>query len=150
MDELLLLLHGLMKVALCAGILVLVATAPSLAAGSVQANPGEADPLPPHSWTALHITEDLAFPWATSFQSDHAGHASPLGMDPDMLLETDHYEFDDSSRGASRRLFGDDDPGTDWADDQSLINTDGTPMNGDFDLHGNAFGVSTCDHDLWD
>ena len=65
-----------------------------------------------------------------------------------MLLETDHYEFDDSSRGASRRLFGDDDSGTDWADDQSLINTDGTPMNRDFDLHGNAFGVSSCDHDL--
>ena len=150
MNELLFLLDGLMKVALCAGLLVLVATAPSRAAGSVQVDQAPADPLPPHSWTALHITEDLAFPWATSSQADHAGHASRLGMDQDAVLEVDHYEFDEPSRGASSRLFGDDDSGTDWAEDQSLINTDGTPMNGDFDLHGNAFGVSTSDHDFGD
>ena len=138
-----------MKVALCAGILVLVATAPSLAAGSVRPDQAPADPMPPHSWTELHISEDLAFPWATSFQAGQAGHASPLGMDPDAVLEVDHYEFDDSSQRSSR-LFGIDDSGIDWAEDQPLINTDGTPMNGDLDLHGNAFGVSTCDHDLWD
>lgn len=150
MDELLLLLHGLLKVALCVGILVLVATAPSLAAGRVQPDQTPADPLTPHTWTALHISDDLALPWATGFQSDHAGHPSSLGMDHDAVLETDLYEFDDSCRGAAGRLFGNDDSGIDWADDQPLINLDGTPMNGDMDLHGNTFGVSSCDHDLWD
>lgn len=150
MDELLLLLHGLMKVALCAGILVLVATAPSRAAGSGQADQAPADPRPPQNWTALHITEDLAFPWAAGFPSDHAAHASPLSIDHGAVLEVDHYEFDDSSRGASSRLFGNDDSGIEWAEDEPLINLDGTPMNGDMDLHGNAFGISGCDHDLWD
>ncbi len=150
MDELLFLLHGLMKVALCAGVLVLVATAPSLSAASAHTDQAPADSLPLQSWTELHITDDLAIPWATGFHSDNAAHASPLDMDHDAVLEIDLYEFDDSCRGATGRLFGNDDSGTDWADDQSLINTDGTPMNGDFDLHGNAFGVSTCDHDLWD
>ena len=150
MDELLFLLHGLMKVALCAGVLVLVATAPSLSAASAHTDQAPVDSLPLQGWTGLHITDDLALPWATGFHSDNAGHASPLGMDHDSVLEVDQYEFDDCSRGASSRLFGTDDSGIEWAEDQPLINTDGTPMNGDLDLQGNAFGVSTCDHDLWD
>ncbi len=153
MNELLLLLDGLMKVTLCAGLLVLVATAPSRGSKGMHtadARKPESE-LPPQQWSLLPVGVGLARPWVASSSLDlEAGDVSPLGRDPAAIREVEAHEFDDAARRCTDRLFGGDDLRTDWDDDQPLINLDGTPMNGDMDLHGNAFGVSSCDHDLWD
>ena len=106
MDELLLFFDGLMKLALVAAIMVLVATAPS------------AKPAP------------LA-------QRLRSGHDESRRQSLD----------DDFGRRQS-----DDDLDACWRDSgfEPTVNIDGTPMCGDVDVRGNAFGVTdwSSDHGM--
>ena len=108
MDELLLFLHGLMKLALVVGLMVLVATAPS------------ASPAP---------------------------HARRLSSG---YNERRGQRFDDEDDFGRRRSSAD--LASSWAQSnfEPYVNVDGTPMCGDVDTNGNAFGVTewSSGHDM--
>ena len=107
MDDLLLLFHGLMKLALVVGLMVLVATAPS-------SKP------------------------ATLARRLSSGHNDGRGQ-----RFNDEDDFGRHRSGADLE--------TNWAqsDFEPYVNVDGTPMCGDVDINGNAFGVTEwlCGHD---
>lgn len=110
MGDLLLLVHGLMKLALVIGLIVLVGTAPSVGAATGDQSSG------------FTSERDIA--------------------NGDKKMEIDH----DAPSQARTRLDG----WTNWADSEDsspAFNLDGTPMNGDFDIHGHAYGDCGCDFD---
>lgn len=110
MGDLLLLMHGLMKLALVIGLIVLVATAPSVEAATGDQSSG------------LRSERGVAN-GATQTEMDH-----------------------DAPSRARTRLDG----WTNWVDSEDsspFFNLDGTPMNGDFDIHGHAYGDCGCDFD---
>ena len=143
MTDLLLLIDGFMKIALVVGVMVLVATAPSgasaNAAGHWHEGAGFAGMV---GVSAAHrddggsmshaFEEDDTLAWhsaldhssfiaagAHDHEADHWRHSSDHGSHRSSLMETDHS-----------------------------FNADGTPMcGGDFDIHGNAYGVTDCHFD---
>ena len=65
--------------------------------------------------------DDFAVTETRQREADHWRHDSDHESHRSMLIETDPFEHS--------------------------FNTDGTPMCGDFDLHGNAYGVTDCHFD---
>lgn len=146
MDDLLLLIDSLMKVALVVGVMVLVATAPS---GASAAGHG-------HESTRLagmvgvssaHRHDGGSMSYAFEDGDAVAGHSA---MDHTSLIgtgghvhEADHWRHD-SDHESHRSTLMETDPF------EHSFNTDGTPMYGDFDAHGNTYGVTDwhCD-DSW-
>lgn len=141
MDDPLLLIHGLMKIALLIGIMVLVATAPSgalaaghglqgsLLAGVVGTSAGQLDDSGSRSYafdddpfagrSALEQTSLIA--GTRDHEADYGRHDGEYESHGSSLMETDPFDHS--------------------------FNTDGTPMCGDFDIHGNAYGVTDCHFD---
>ena len=141
MDDLLLLIDGLMKVALVVGIMVLVATAPSGASAAGHGHEG--------TWFApsAHRHDGGLMSYAFEDDDTFAGHSA---MDHASFIgtgghvhEADHWRHD-SDHESHRSTLMETDPF------EHSFNTDGTPMYGDFDAHGNTYGVTDWhSNDSW-
>jgi len=150
MNDLLLLIYGLMKISLVIGVMVLVATSGRssaagavvpqgslLFAGLVGTSTASRHARTAESATAHHFDED----WFTQ-KGTAMRHISRLDTD-----ESDtHSPWPDQVSHARE----------DWSIDsdsdrfEPLFNIDGTMMLGDFDANGNMYGVTDSHFDSWD
>ncbi len=147
----LLLIHGLMKLALLVGVMVLVATWPgrSSAAGTVVRHgsllfAGLVGALTANRY--VHIAESAS---AHDFDDD-AFAETGAAMKRLSLLGADEQETDFPWPDPVSRTHKDR-----WMDSDStrfepLSNIDGTMMLGDFDANGNMYGVTDSHFDSWD
>ena len=149
MADLLLLIDGFMKIALVVGVMVLVATAPS-GASATAAGDGYEDARFAGlvGATAAHRDDGGSMRYAIKDDDNLAGHSA---LDQTNVMSTgahDHeadYWRHDSDHESNRSTLIETDPF------EHSFNIDGTPMcGGDFDVHGNAYGVTDwhCD-DSW-
>ena len=148
MTDLLLLIDGFMKIALVVGVMVLVATAPS-GASAAAAGDGYEDARFAGlvGSSAAHSDDGGSMRYAIKDDDNLAGHSA---LDQTNVMSTgahDHeadYWRHDSDHESNRSMLIETDPF------EHSFNTDGTPMCSDFDLHGNAYGVTDwhCD-DSW-
>jgi hypothetical protein len=140
MDDLLLLIHGLMKIALLTGIMVLVATAPSRAAAA--AGHG----LPGSLFTGLVGASAAVHRNSGSMTDSFADSEPAFNIDGTVMLGA--FDMNGNAYGftQSHDNFIDDgstDHATFEADPfEHTVNIDGTPMCGDIDIHGNFYGVT--------
>lgn len=147
MDDLLLLIDGLMKIALLVGIMVLVATAPSRAAAPSRGLQGALF-VGLVGASAAHRDAGGSMSYAFEDDGTFAGHSA---MDHTSFIgtgghvhEVDHWRHDSDHESHRSTLMETD------AFEHSF-NTDGAPMcSSDFDIHGNTYGVTDwhCD-DSW-
>ena len=148
MDDLLLLIHGLMKIALLTGIMVLVATAPSRAAAA--AGHG----LPGSLFTGLVGASAAVHRNSGSMTDSFADSEPAFNIDGTVMLGA--FDMNGNAYGftQSHDNFIDDgstDHATFEADPfEHTVNIDGTPMCGDIDIHGNFYGVTDWHTDSWD
>jgi hypothetical protein len=149
MGDLLLFIHGVMKICLVVGVMVLVATWPArsnAAKGAVGAG-GQlfTSLLPPsaakHYARAAHGQgRELDFDWLAS---------TDTAIEPINLLGSDapdaNYQWSDPP------IIGNEDR---WESDsdtfEPAFNIDGTMMMGAFDTNGNMYGVTDDHSDSWD
>lgn len=133
MVDLLLLIHGLMKVALVVGVMLLVATAPTSAA--------VADRTVDHPPSAQSISSSLA-----GGMSDDTGAVHLPAFDQAWHLEAGRAEPDqDHWRNESARVSATDDDHF----PRHTMNVDGTPMFGNIDINGNSWGITESHFDDW-
>lgn len=150
MNDLLLLIDGLMKLALVVGVMVLVATAPSgasaAAAGHGHGHEGARSGLV--GTAAAHRDDSASMRYAFENDDNFAGHSA---LDQTNVMSTgahgheaDHWRHD-SDHESHRSSLIEADPFA------HSFNTDGTPMFGsDFDIHGNSYGVTDWhSNDSW-
>ena len=143
MADLLLLIDGLMKIALVVGVMVLVATAPSgasaTAAGHVHYRPdGARSGLV--GAAAGHRDDSGSMRYVFKDGDNFADHSA---LDQTNVISTgahdheaDHWRHD-SDHESHRSSLIEADPF------EHSFNTDSTPMfGGDFDIHGNTYGVT--------
>ena len=145
MADLLLLIDGLMKIALVVGVMVLVATAPS-GASAAAAGHGHEDARFAGLVGASAAHRDDGGSMSYAFEDDdtfdeHSAmdHTSFIGTGRHDH-EPDHWRHD-SDHESHRSNLMETDPF------EHSFNTDGTPMCGDFDIHGNSYGVTDCHFD---
>ena len=146
MDDLLLLIDGLMKVALVVCVMVLVATAPSGASAAGHGREG-AQFAGMVGASSAHRHDGGSMSYAFEDGDTFAGHSA---MDHTSFIgtgghihEADHWRHDSDHESHRSTLMETD------AFEHSF-NTDGTPMYGDFDAHGNTYGVTDWhSNDSW-
>ena len=149
MGDLLLLIHGVMKICLLVGVMVLVATWPSSSnAAKVSADAGgqlSTNLLPPsaarHSMRAAGGQgRELDIDWLVSTDTaiepiNLLGSDSPDAnhqwSDPPTISHEDRWESDSDTF-------------------EPAFNIDGTMMMGAFDTNGNMYGVTDDHSDSWD
>jgi hypothetical protein len=149
MGDVLLFLHGVMKICLVVGVMVLVATwPPSSAAAKVSARTGGhlfANLLPS---AVIHYARASEAAAAQDLDHSWLGEPDP-GMEPMSLMETDEPATHDSWTDVPRQSHDDR-----WDSSSDLFepafNIDGTMMVGSFDTNGNMYGVTDCHCDSWD
>lgn len=151
MSDLLLLIHGLMKIGLVIGVMVLVATWPrrSSAAGTVVRHGGLLFAALVGASTANRYVRTAESATDREFDDDPFAemgavmkHISLLGADEP---ETDFLWPDPVSQTHEDRWMD-----SDSARFEPLFNIDGTMMLGDFDTNGNVYGVTDSHFDSWD
>lgn len=133
MDDLLLLIDSLMKVALVVGIMVLVATAPSRAATA--AGHGLSGSLFTGLVGASAAAHRNGGSMTDSFDDDLVDRSAlehPVSIDTEPVdHETDHWRYDSNHVSMMEfNLF------------EHSTNIDGTPMCGSVDINGNAYGIT--------
>lgn len=135
MDDLLLLIDGLMKVALVVGIMVLVATAPSRAVTA--ADQGLSGPLFTGLVGASSAAHRNGGSMTDSFADDddlvdRSALEHPVFSDMETVdHEPDHWRYDSNHVSMMEfDLF------------EHSTNIDGTPMAGCCDINGNAYGIT--------
>lgn len=151
MSDLLLLIHGLMKLALVIGVMVLVATWPgrSSAAKAVVQQGGLLFAGLVGASTANRYVRTAE--GAADHQFDgHSFAETGAAMEHIRLLETDESETDSSWRDPVSRTHEDRWMDSDSDRFQPLVNIDGTMMLDDFDANGNVYGVTDSHFDSWD
>ena len=142
MTDLLLLIDGFMKIALVVGVMVLVATAPSGASAAAAGDGYEGAQFAGLvGASATHRDDGGSMRYAIEDDDNFAGHSA---LDQTSLIgagehdhEADHWRHDCDHESHQSSL-----PATDPF--EHSFNTDGTQMCGDFDLHGNPYGVTDC------
>ncbi|RVT47683.1 hypothetical protein ENE75_23995 [Rubrivivax albus] len=151
MADLLLLIHGLMKIGLVIGVMVLVATWPrrSSASGTAAHQGGLLCAGLVDVPTANRYVHTTASAKSSEFDDDAFAGAGtllePIGPLATIASETDPPWPDPLSRTHEDR----------WMDSNSdrfepAFNIDGTMMLGDFDANGNMYGVTDSHFDSWD
>jgi len=140
MDDFLLLIDGLMKIALVVGVMVLVATAPSGASAAAHGHGHEGALFAGMvGASAAHHDDRGSMRYAFEYDNNFAEH-SALDQTNDLNAvahqhEADHWRHD-SDHESHRSSLIDADP------IEHSFNIDGTPMfGGDFDIHGNTYGI---------
>ena len=141
MDDFLLLIDGLMKVALVVGVMVLVATAPSGASAAAAGHGHEGALFAGMvGASAAHHDDGGSMRYAFEDDENFAEH-SALNQTNGMSAvahqhEADHWRHD-SDHESHRSSLIEADPF------EHSFNSDGTPMFGsDFDIHGNTYGIT--------
>ena len=141
MDDLLLLIDSLMKIALLIGIMVLVATAPSRATAAPSRGLQGALFVGLVGVSAVRRDDGASIRHVFDDDDDDtfAGHSA---MDHTSFIgagghghDADHWRHD-SDHESHRSHLAETDPF------EHSFNTDATPMFGDFDSHGNTYGVT--------
>ena len=151
MSDLLLLIHGLMKIALVMGVMVLVATWPRrrTAAGTAVQQGGLLFAGLVGASTANRYVHTTASATVREFDDDSfAGTGALIELTSPLATiesETDSVWPDHVSLTHEDR----------WVDSDSdrfepAFNIDGTMMLGDFDANGNMYGVTDSHFDSWD
>lgn len=142
MDDLLLLIDGFMKIALVVGVMVLVATAPSGASAAAAGHGHEGARFAGLlGASAAHRDDGGTMRYA--FEDDDDDFAGHSALDQTNVMSTgahdheaDHWRHDSDHESHRSTLIE-----TDHF--EHSFNIDGTPMCGsDFDIHGNAYGVT--------
>ena len=147
MDDFLLLIDSLMKVALVVCVMVLVATAPSSASAAGHGHEGARQFAGMVGASSAHRHDGGSMSYAFEGGDNFAGHSA---MDHTSFIgtggnvhEADHGRHD-SDHESHRSTLMETDPF------EHSFNTDGTPMYGDFDAHGNTYGVTDWhSNDSW-
>jgi len=148
MADLLLLIDGLMKIALVVGVMVLVATAPSKASAAAAGHGHEGTRFGGMAGaSAAHHDDGGSMRYAFEDDDNFAGHSA---LDQTNVMSTgahsheaDHWRHD-SDQESHRSSLIEADPF------EHSFNTDGTPMYGDLDAHGNTYGVTDWhSNDSW-
>ena len=135
MDDLLLLIHGLMKIALLTGIMVLVATAPSRAAAAAgHGLPGSLFTGLVGASAAVHRNSGSM---TTSFDADD-DLVDRSALEPTVFIDTESVDHEpDHWRYDSNHV-----PMMEFDLFEHSTNIDGTPMAGCCDINGNAYGIT--------
>ena len=149
MADLLLCIDGLMKIALVVGVMVLVATAPSGASAAAAGHRHEGARVAGLvGASAAHRDDGGSMRNVFEDDDNFAGHSA---LDQTNVMskgahdhKADHWRHDNDHEWHRTTLIESD-------HFEHSFNIDGTPMcGGDFDVHGNAYGVTDwhCD-DSW-
>jgi hypothetical protein len=151
MSDLLLFAHGLMKIGLVIGVMVLVATWPrrSSAAESVVQHctllfAGVVDTLAANPY--VHSAESAS---ACNFDDKTFAETGSL-MKRFSLLDTDELATDSTWPNPVSQSVEDSLMDSDSDRFEPLFNIDGTMMMGDFDTNGNMHGTTDSHSDSWD
>jgi hypothetical protein len=150
MGDLLLFVHGVMKICLVFGVMVLVATWPAsgfVATACARAVGKLFTTLSPSSAANKYFSTtegEAGQGLKRSWLQEAATTNEPISA-----LDADAPKAHASRPDASTRLH------TDWWDTDSdafepAFNIDGTMMMGSFDINGNMYGVTNCAYDSWD
>ena len=140
MDDFLLLIDGLMKVALVVGVMVLVATAPSEASAAADGHWHEGALFAGMvGASAAHHDDGGSIRYAFE-DDDNFAEPSALNQTNGMSAvahqhEADHWRHDSEHESHRSTLI-------EFEPFEHSFNIDGTPMVGCCDINGNAYGIT--------